>query len=283
MAREDWNRPDEFGAKKGYKRIGIEISYDGTEYCGWQIQKNSNTVQGEILEAVKKLTDCNDITVCGSGRTDSGVHAMGQVAHIEVPEELKIPTEAYYKGLNTYLPKSIRIKKSFKVSSSFHARFSTMAREYRYFITDDSDNPFASKYVFSVKNLPEINLLNSYAKEIIGTHDFTSFTTSLDLSESKFRDIYFSDFSLINGMYGEKIICYKICGNAFLYHMIRSLVGTMLDLIFKGKTVHDFKNILNGKNSSLCSAVAPPYALYLWRISYDPNEFLWFEKVRHDN
>ena len=84
-------------------------------------------------------------------------------------------------------------------------------------------------------------------------------------------------------MYGEKIICYKICGNAFLYHMIRSLVGTMLDLIFKGKTVHDFKNILNGKNSSLCSAVAPPYALYLWRISYDPNEFLWFEKVRHDN
>ena len=285
MARADWKRPEKFSAREGYKRIGLIVSYDGSAFSGWQIQKDEVTVQGEILNAVKKLTLCDDVCVVGSGRTDSGVHAMGQAAHIELPETVSLPVAAYHRGLNAFLPDKIRIVKSFEVDSSFHARFSSMAREYRYFFNLKSEsNPFTSMYLCPVREFPDSDLLNGYASVVYGTHDFTTFSSVQDLSQSKYRDIYLSHFSYENGIFGEQVLCYKICGNAFLYHMVRSLAGTMIDYGLKGLSVDEFREILEGKNRALCGPVAPPNALYLWRVSYDPDEFMWFEnKNRHEN
>lgn len=278
MARTDWNRPSEYSAKEGRRRIAIEVAYDGRDYCGWQSQDSNVTVQQTILDAVKKMTNQENVEVQGSGRTDSGVHAFGQVAHIEL-DDCQIPAKAFCQGLNAFLPYSIRIKNSWDVPSSFHARYSSMAREYRYFcVQEGSYNAFTKGLVTNFRRLPDINLLNEYASIIKGTHDFTTFACAKDICPSKFRDIYESEFFYTTSMYNQNLLCYKITGNAFLYHMVRSLVGSMIEFALQKKTKEEFKNALDSKDRSRCGKTAPSDGLYLWRVSYDPDEYSWFEK-----
>ena len=283
MARKDWRRPEKFSAKEGRRRIGIIVSYNGTGFAGWQKQKNERTVQEEIEKAAYKLTRQGGIEVQGSGRTDSGVHAMGQCAHIEI-DESSIPTSAFYGGLNAFLPKDVRVLKAWEAGRDFHARFSAMAREYRYFCTDDfSVIPFFNGGITLLDAFPDVNVLNSYAKKLIGTHDFTTYSCVKDLSESKFRDIYESEFCFTTCMYGKKILQYKICGNAFLYRMVRSLAGSMLQAAKEGKTAEEFQALLDMKDRSKCGKTAPSDGLYLWRVSYDPAEYAWFEEAYGKN
>lgn len=277
MARTDWKRPLDFAAPEGRMRVALLVSYNGRAYCGWQTQNDEVSVQETILNAAKKLTGQEDIEVCGSGRTDSGVHAFGQVAHIEM-NKCSLPETAFCQGLNSFLPYSIRIKKSWFVPNSFHARYSAMAREYRYFCQQESGHDaFTEGLVTNFKNLPDIDLLNSYAKQLIGTHDFTTFGCVKDLSLSKCRDIYEAEFFYTTSMYGRELLCFKICGNAFLYHMVRSLAGTMIEFGNNKKSAEEFSRILEAKDRSLCGKTAPSDGLYLWRISYDPLEYKWFE------
>ena len=278
MARKDWHRPQQFSAKEGRRRIGIIVSYNGSFFSGWQKQQEDRSVQEEIEKAVYMLVHQDNIVVQGSGRTDAGVHAMGQCAHIEI-DGCNIPSSAFYGGLNAFLPKEIRILKAWDCGSDFHARFSAMAREYRYFCTDDSSVvPFLNGRITILKNYPNIDILNSYAKKLIGTHDFTTFSSVKDLSVSKNRDIYESEFSFTTCMYGRNVLQYKISGNAFLYRMVRSLVGSMLQAEKEGKTADEFETMLNAKDRSKCGKTAPSDGLYLWRVSYDPDEYAWFEE-----
>lgn len=278
MARSDWKRPSEFSCPDGKKRIGIIVSYNGKAFCGWQSQNGDVSVQDTIVQAVKKLTGFDDVEVCGSGRTDSGVHAAGQVAHIELPDNT-IPARAFCQGLNSFLPLTVRILESWDADPSFHARYSAMAREYRYFCSEEEGhNAFTEGLVSNFRKLPDIDLLNSYAKCLIGTHDFTTFAGAQDICPSKVRDIYESEFFYTSSMYGKKLLCYKICGNAFLYHMVRSLTGTMIEFALKNKTQKEFELALIGCDRSLCGKTAPPDGLYLWRVSYDPDEYQWFEE-----
>ncbi len=215
--------------------------------------------------------------VVGSGRTDSGVHAYAQVAHAEF-DDCSIPVKAFYAGLNSLLPDGVRIRRSWDVPRSFHARYSAMAREYRYFCKQgEGRDALDDRLVTIIKAFPDIELLNSYAKLIVGTHDFTTFTSARDECPSKVRDIYESGFSWTQSLYGERILCYRICGNAFLYHMVRSLVGTMLEMGQDARPAEDFEHALNGRDRSLAGKTAPSDGLYLWRVSYDPNEYGWFE------
>ena len=278
MARSDWKRPDVFSAPENRRRVAMELSYDGRAFCGWQRQKDAVSVQQTIMDAVTRMIGDRNIDVIGSGRTDSGVHAYGQVAHVEF-DACDIPAKAFHMGLNALLPYSIRIRRSWDVDNSFHARYSAMAREYRYFCRcGEPHDSFSDGLVTVLREFPDIDLLNSYAAHIVGTHDFTTFACSKDICPSKVRDIYEAEFGWKESMYGDKLLCFRIAGNAFLYHMVRSLMGTMLDLAFDNKPDSAFRELLEAKDRLRTGRTAPSDGLYLWRVSYDPDEYMWFEE-----
>ena len=277
MARSDWKRPDEFSAPENRRRVALELSYDGRAFNGWQSQNNALSVQDTLREAVEKLIGDRNVEIVGSGRTDSGVHAYGQVAHAEF-DSCGIPAEAFHYGLNSFLPMTVRIRRSWDVEPSFHARYSAMAREYRYFTRcGDIHDSFTEGLLAHIREFPDIGLLNSYARQVVGTHDFTTFASARDICPSKVRDIYESEFSWTQSVYGEKVLAYRICGNAFLYHMVRSLVGTMLEMGLAGKDESEFAAALQARDRSRAGKTASPSGLYLWRVSYDPAEYQWFE------
>lgn len=281
MARSDWKRPLEFSAPNGRRRVALELSYDGRFYNGWQTQDDAKSIQETLKQAIVSFLGDDSVQVCGSGRTDSGVHAMGQVAHAEFNDSSmpSIPAKAFLFELNARLPMSIRIKKSWDVPPTFHARYSAMAREYRYFVIQkEGKDVFRDGLVTFIKELPSLTLLNEYSSLLVGTHDFTTFASSKDICPSKYRDIYESSFTMQKSMFGEDVLCYKICGNAFLYHMVRSLVGTMLDMAKKELPLTEFKRVLESCDRRLVGKTAPSSGLYLWRVSYDENEYQWFEE-----
>ncbi len=278
MARSDWKRPTEFSAPEGRRRVALEVAYDGRAFNGWQTQNNGISVQETLKQAIVCFLKDETVEVCGSGRTDSGVHAKGQVAHVEFNTNT-IPAKAFTFAVNALLPRSVRIVRSWDCGPDFHARYSAMAREYRYFAVEGlARDPFTDGLIARFKSLPSIELLNSYASQLIGTHDFTTFASARDDCPSKVRDIYESVFYWTSSMYGQEVLCYKICGNAFLYHMVRSLVGSMIYMGLDNYSTEDFAAAFAACDRSLAKKTADSDGLYLWRVSYDPEEYRWFEE-----
>jgi pseudouridylate synthase I len=231
--RSDWKRPALEPLEEGKRRIKLTVSYDGAGFSGWQSQMNGNGVQQYLERAVAEITG-ETVTIFGSGRTDSGVHALGQVCHFDTKSLIK--AGSFVPALNTKLPKTVRVLDAEETDGSFHSRFTTMAREYRYFVKDESSFlPFDEKHVTKTRHLPDIKLLEEYAEVLKGTHDFTTFASARDICPSKCRDIYESEWVKTCDLYGMDVYMFRIVGNAFLYHQIRSLVGTMLLLAKKGK------------------------------------------------
>lgn len=275
MARSDWNRPALRPLPEGMRRIRMTVSYDGSVYNGWQCQKSGTGVQEKIEQALEEITG-RDVSVVGSGRTDSGVHAIGQVCHFDT--DSRIPAAGFKARLNSLLPKDIRIMDAAEADGSFHARFTTMAREYKYLVKEkDSLTALDRGRVYGVKVLPPLSLLNGYAGVIQGTHDFSTFCAAGDLSPSKFRDIYVSAWTEEKDIFGSPFYVYTITGNAFLYHMVRSLVGSQLDAARDGLSADAFRAILEARDRKRAGRTAPACGLYLSRISYDPDEYAWFE------
>lgn len=283
MARSDWHRPAVSPPEDGFKRVKMVLAYDGRAFNGWQCQDNGIGVQDLVSKAVSKVYG-HPVRIQGSGRTDQGVHALGQCAHADVPiNGSRIPDERLALALNTMLPNSVRVLSSGPAGPGFHARFSTMAREYWYYIKAAGDAlPFDDGLVSTYKTLPPVELLDGYAALIQGTHDFTTFACARDESPSKVRDIYESSWSVGADMHGHPVYRYKVVGNAFLYHQVRSMVGTMVLLGAKGAPVSEFKRCLEAKDRRLALTTAPSAGLYLARVSYDPDEYLWFEEEADD-
>lgn len=278
MARVDWNRPQIEPVKEGYKRFSLMVSYDGRAFNGWQRQKNGIGVEQVIEKALFKMLKEN-IRIIGAGRTDSGVHALGQYCHFET-SHINIPARAFLSVINCNLPPTIRILKCEEVDGFFHSRYSAFAREYKYYFKRENemtatDNGFITK----AKNLPSVDVLNGFAKSLLGTHDFTTFTSTGDVSPSKCRDIYESYWTLEKDRWGYDLLVYTICGNAFLYKMVRSLVGTQMVFAYKKRTPEEFKEILDSKNRKRAETTASPNGLFLYRISYDEKEYKWFEET----
>lgn len=278
MARSDWNRPSLTPLEEGLRRIRLDVSYDGKAFHGWQSQDNGESVQQTLQQALEAVTGLS-LTVHGSGRTDAGVHALMQVCHFDIPDACHIAGTKFSSALNCHLPHTVKVLSSEEVDGSFHCRFTTMAREYRYFVKAEADLlPFDEGYVSSVKSLPDLSLLNEYAALIRGKHDFTTFASAKDLSTSKFRDIYESCWQESLDKYGRRYYCYTVCGNAFLYHQVRSMVGTMLQFARKQKTSAEFLEVLEAKDRLRAGTTAPACGLYLARITYDEAEYAWFEE-----
>ena len=277
MARADWNRPLNFkGLEDRERRIRLFLSYDGSLFSGWQRQDGERTVQEEIENVLSKILKEN-VVLFGSGRTDSGVHALKQAAHFDTFS--KIDAEKFRVILNTHLPKEIRISSSDEVGPDFHARFSTESREYWYLVKKEEDmTAFDKNRVTAVRKIASVEELNELASVFFGTHDFSTFASSKDKSLSKVRDIYVSSWDEIKDPFYSSVYRYRIAGNAFLYHQIRSMVGTMLSFSAKNLKKDDLKAILDNRDRSLVHKTAPSDGLYLADVSYDRMKYEWFER-----
>ncbi len=274
--RSDWNRPDTYDMpKEGERRIMLRVSYDGSEYHGWQSQGGLPSVQGTISDVLSAVTGCETV-VYGSGRTDSGVHALSQACHFDTSSMIEPGKFAVI--LNTKLPKSIRVLSSSAAPEGFHARYSTMSREYWYLIKESCAMlPFDRGHVSPVKKLPPVPLLSSYASVLVGTHDFTTFASARDQSLSRVRDIYISEWDVIADAYGMPVLRYRTAGNAFLYHQVRSMVGTMIEAAAAGEDEGSFRSRLEARDREKALRTAPSDGLYLASVSYDAAEYQWFE------
>lgn len=281
MARTDWRRPPLEPLEEGVRRIRMTVAYDGQNYNGWQRQPNgvgiSDRIEQEILNMIGE-----SVKLVGSGRTDSGVHALAQVCHFDTFNQ-KLDGKIFAIALNRLLPTDIRIMESREVDGTFHSRYTAMGRKYRYYIKQEKEmSPFDAKQVWKVRKFPDIDLLNAFAAHIQGTHDFTTFTAKGDKSSSRWRDIYESYWTYEVDRFGFKVLIYTISGNAFLYRMIRSLVGSMMEFAEKGVDADTFKEILESKNRRRSGRTAAPWGLYFYAVSYDPQEYAWFEEQQHE-
>ncbi|MBP3038176.1 tRNA pseudouridine(38-40) synthase TruA [Bacillaceae bacterium Marseille-Q3522] len=247
-------------------RYKCTISYDGSNFCGYQIQPHLRTVQGEMERALKKLHKGLEITIHASGRTDSGVHAKGQVFHFDSPFQL--PLQKWEFALNKLLPGDIVINKMEKAADDFHARFDTIGKEYRYqFFLSRKRDPFHRNYAYHYRFPIQIEKMKQAAEYLIGTHDFTSFCSAKTTIEDKVRTIHSIDWEV-----NEEILVIRFIGDGFLRNMVRIIVGTLLDVGINRKLPQDIKAILVGKDRRLAGKTAPPEGLYLWHVFYYEKE-----------
>jgi tRNA pseudouridine38-40 synthase len=246
-----------------YRRIRLRLAYDGTRFCGWQVQKRERTVQQVIELALQKMHD-RRVPITGAGRTDSGVHAAGQAAHFDT-ELLTVPPYKFAPALNSLLPSDVRILEAEEADRAFDARRSAKAREYRYYTASaERLSPFRSPYVLALRTLPDIRKLNGYARAVTGEHDFSAFAAAGDQSASRVRYIYSASW------YPEgPMLVFRIVGNAFLWRMVRSLVGTMLELETRGEPEQAMVEILRSRERSDAGATAAPRGLFLHRVLYE--------------
>jgi len=244
------------------RRIKLILAYEGTHFSGWQIQKKERTVQGELEKALNQLHK-HEVRVTAAGRTDAGVHARGQVCHFD--SDASIPEKKYREALNSILPADVRILSSNTVDNRFHARFSAKKRSYRYYIKSKGEMlPWYRNFCLSMRVIPPLSALNSCARQILGTHDFSTFTAAGDKSTSRIREIYSSSFFIEKGY-----LVYKIEGTAFLWKMVRSIVGTMVEtavLSFPGERM---KEILLSGERSMAGTTAPAKGLHFYKVTYE--------------
>jgi len=254
------------------------IAYDGTPYSGWQIQPQRTTVQGKLAGVLHNITGEN-VLPQGSGRTDSGVHALGQVASFAL--ESPIPTGNLHRAMNDKLPTSIRVLSLEEAAPAFHARYAAKVKTYEYRIErGELSSPFRANYVLHIQWSLDVTDMQQAAGSIVGEHDFTSFAANDpdktqreaepvndDDQEGNVRTVFSSGFTQQSTKQGEDLV-YTVRGNGFLHHMVRNLMGTFL-LIGKGSlSPHDFVNILAAKDRTKAGPTAAPQGLYLVSVEY---------------
>ena len=250
------------------RNIRLLLAYDGSEFSGWQVQPDATTIQGTLASAIGRVT-CEKVLPQGSGRTDAGVHALGQVATF--PTQSPIPAANLVKALNDVLPPSIRVLEACEAAAEFHARKSARAKTYRYrMYRDPICPPFLSRYVWHYPFPLDENAMQRAASLVIGEHDFTSFAAvdpergrRDDEIISNVRRIFVSTWTTA----AEELI-YTVQGSGFLHHMVRNLVGTF---VLIGKTTlkpENISEILQARNRATAGATAPANGLYLVNVDY---------------
>jgi tRNA pseudouridine38-40 synthase len=250
------------------RAIKLVISYDGTGFGGWQRQKNAPSVQEELEKALAVMHG-HPVRLTGAGRTDAGVHALGQVAGF-FTDIASIPAGKFLPALNRLLPRDIRILEASEAPAGFHARFDASYRTYRYFIIPGGmQDAFSQRVAWCIGRQPSLPKLNAMASVLPGEHDFTSFSSAKDASPSKCRYLRDASFSTD----GMKIV-FHVSANAFLWRMVRSLVGTML--FFEPRAADPqaaeamMRSILDARDRKQAGPTAPPCGLFLWNVEYGP-------------
>ncbi len=260
----------------------LTLSYDGTDFHGWQVQPGKPTIQGELQAALGRVTGESPLPQ-GSGRTDAGVHALGQVASFAL--RAPIPAENLRRALNRTLPQSIRVIETRTVrSTTFHARHSAVTKTYEYRIfRGEICPPFLTRYVYPCPWPLNLDALTESAHAFLGEHDFQSFAatdpdvTTRELAcgddpdpalRSTVRNILSSEWEQRASDAGDLLV-YRVRGNGFLHHMVRNLVGTMLDTARDHLRVENLPEILAARSRSAAGPTAPARGLFLHSVEYE--------------
>ena len=242
--------------------VVLNIAYVGTNYAGWQVQPNAISVAEEIINAIKKVTG-KTVKLNGSGRTDAGVHAYGQVANFHI--ESKIPAEKFAGAINHYLPDDIVINYSYEAEEGFHARFDATGKCYEYKVYNSKvPSPFCKDRVWQFTYEVDINKVISAAKLLEGTHDFKAFMASGSQVKDTVRTIYSVDVKKDGEM-----ITITVKGNGFLYNMVRIIVGNLMYIGCGKMTEDDLLALFENLDRTTGAVTAPACGLYMKEVYYD--------------
>ncbi len=242
-------------------RILLTISYDGTEFCGYQIQPNKRTVEEELEKALEKLLGKRVKTVA-SGRTDSGVHALNQKVHFD--SDAKIPPQKYAEALNSLLPSDVKVVSSKRVKSDFNARYSAKNKTYRYSLYFGKvENPMLSRYKTLLKYPLDLEKIKSACKLIEGEHDFKCFLASGSSVKNTVRTVY-----SIKVVKKGNLLDFYVKGNGFLYNMVRIIVGSLVAVGEGRLTLEEIETAIKTGNRTLLGKTMPAKGLTLYSVTY---------------
>ena len=241
----------------------ITLAYDGTDFVGWQRQANGVSIQGLIEDALRAL-DGREVTVTGAGRTDAGVHALGQVAAFTIARELE--PDAVVRALNAHLPHAIRVLSADHAPPAFHPRFGARTKTYRYRLCHaDVMSPFERRYAWHVAGPLDVEAMCAAARLLEGRHDFAAFqamgssvaTTEREVIQSAIADRAIGD-----------VITYEVTGTGFLRHMVRIIVGSLVEIGRGRQPVEWITGVIASRNRATAGPTAPPDGLFLVRVEY---------------
>ncbi len=254
------------------KKIRLLIEYDGTNYQGWQIQRQGLTLQGLIEDRIFKVTG-ERTRLIGAGRTDAGVHALGQVAAFMTGSYLE--AKVLQRALNAMLPEDVRVLDAAVVDEAFHPRYSAVSKSYFYLIANtDISSVFLHRYTWRVKYPLDIDSMRKAGRLLVGRHDFSSFRGAGCGAKNTFREIFFLDIERLGSMdfmtarIEGNFMKVRIAANAFLRHMVRNIVGTIVEAGRGRMSPHAVAEILELKDRRLSGPTAPAKGLFLERIIY---------------
>jgi tRNA pseudouridine38-40 synthase len=245
------------------RNIRLTLAYDGTDFAGWQVQSNARTVQGAVEEALARMHG-HPVRIQGAGRTDSGVHATGQVANFRSDLD-SISGPRWQAALNSYLPPDVRVLESGVADAGFDAKSFARARCYAYHLHPAAVTPpHLRRYCWRINRRPELSALNRLAAVLLGEHDFSTFTSAGDKSRSKVRVVYSACFH----PQGEQLV-FRVAASSFVWKMVRSLLGTLLEYEAAGLGPEKLAEVLAARERSLAGTSAPAHGLFLERVVYD--------------
>ena len=254
-------------------RVLLRVAYDGTAYAGWQRQDNGPSVQAALEQALSPLAG-GEVTVTGAGRTDAGVHADGQAAHVDLPEG--IDPDVVVRATNTRLPADIRVRSAALVPADFHARFSAVSKTYRYaWLVSRLGHPLLARTHWLVTPPLDLAAMARGAAALLGTHDFAAFQSTGSPVTSTVRTMTGVDFGVrpradtgLQLTEQENIVELELRGDGFLRHMVRAIAGTLLEVGYRRRTPDDLAQLLRGAAREHAGPTAPPHALTLVWVDY---------------
>jgi tRNA pseudouridine38-40 synthase len=245
------------------RTLKLVLEYDGSNYCGWQAQSDAPTIQGVLEQALAKILG-ERVRVSGAGRTDAQVHALGQVASFRSASHL--PVEALHRGLNSLLPRDVAIREVQDAPADFHARFSALGKVYAYRILNRPvRSPLRLRYVWHVPQPLDLLTMAVAASYLRGTHDFASFQAAGSGVKTTERTL--TELTVTRD--GEEVVV-RITAKGFLRHMVRNIVGTLVEVGRGARPPTDVKQILEACDRRLAGVTAPPQGLYLVEVLYPP-------------
>jgi tRNA pseudouridine38-40 synthase len=243
------------------RNIKLLLQYDGSNYSGWQIQHNGTTIQGLLTAALSQIHG-QPVKLYGAGRTDAGVHALGQVANFFTNKNLTPPQ--WQKALNGQLPPDIRVVSVAEVSASFHARFSAIGKHYRYQLcTSATVSPFDYRYYYHYPYALNLAAMEQAASYLLGTHDFAAFATATN-KDATVRTLH--QLTIISPHPDR--LCFQLQGNGFLRYMVRTIVGTLLEVGRQQRPAASIPEILQSQDRRQAGPTAPPQGLFLVAVEY---------------